>query len=262
MPKTYAFVAHFGMDSDSYDMESPVRMAMGEAKRLAESLDRQSLEAALSAYRGPIRQTPPDYSAIKIRGERACDRVRAGESVTLTARDVVVHSLDLLSFTPYNGDSADTGATATLQMTCSKGTYVRSLVHDLGLSLGCGAVTDKIRRLAIGPFKVEAAIAPESLAAADSGGKGNADLLLPLDTAVSHLPRVWLSPAGVSDFLLGRAIDARAYTSTSSPPSPDWNPGDEPYTEYQAVNAAGTLIAIATLSPQGMLCPKKVLART
>jgi tRNA pseudouridine55 synthase len=255
MPKTYCFVARFGLDSDSYDMESPIRLAEGEMARVAAELTRQAVEKALDAFRGPIRQTPPDYSAIKIDGERACDRVRAGETVTLAAREVVVHSLELLDFTPAQGNTSNTGAIATLLMTCSKGTYVRSLVHDLGLSLDCNAVADKIRRLAIGPFKVEAALAPDSLRATEPGDGGNTGMLLPLDVAVSHLPLARLSQAGVSDFLLGRAIHPDAYTAS------DWVAGSEPSPEYRAVNAAGTLIAIATLNPQGMLCPKKVLAR-
>ena len=117
MPKTYCFVARFGLDSDSYDMESPLRLVEGEMARVADGLNRQAVERALEAFRGPIRQTPPDYSAIKIDGERACDRVRAGETVTLTAREVVVHSLELLDFAPAQGNTVDTGAIATLLMT-------------------------------------------------------------------------------------------------------------------------------------------------
>lgn len=256
MPKTYSFVAHFGAVSDSYDMESPLVPAEGEAAAKARVLDREKVEKALEAFRGTISQTPPDYSAIKIQGERACDRVRAGETVTLAARAVTIHSLELKSFAPAltappataaSSNPEATLASASFEMNCSKGTYVRSLVHDLGRSLGCGAVTDKIRRLAIGPFRVEDARAPESLAA----GPGALEPLLPLDAAVRHLPRAVLSEAGVAAFLQGRAVDGNAYVS------PDPVPG----TEYRALDAHGRLIAIATLSPQGLLCPKKVLAR-
>ncbi len=255
MPKTYSFIARFGMVSESYDMESQVTTATGHAAAIAAALDSTTVEKALAAFRGPIRQTPPDYSAIKIQGERACDRVRAGETVTLASREVVVHSLEILSFTPaVFGEN--TGATALMKMTCSKGTYVRSLVHDLGQTLGCGAVTDEIRRLAIGPFQVEAGRSPESLADGDPDRGSAYDLLLPLDTAVRHLPAAHLSESGVAAFLVGRAIGSEAY-ETKVPPDSTL----ESDQEFRALDVSGHLIAIATLNPQGLLCPKKVLVR-
>jgi tRNA pseudouridine55 synthase len=276
MPKTYSFIARFGMTSDSYDMESPLTMAEGNAAHLALSLGQAMVEKALMPFRGPIRQTPPDYSAIKIQGERACDRVRAGETVTLASREVVIYSLELVSFTPATsnrpvtasagtaGDTkAFTPAIASIVMTCSKGTYVRSLVHDLGQALGCGAVTDKIRRLAIGPFQVENAQTPDS---------PNLDqALLPLDTAVAHLPEALLSTWGVAAFLNGRAIDTTDFTlskplaaisSQSQNSDLDFKPDSKRELEYRAMDTAHRLIAIATLSPQGLLCPKKVLVRS
>ena len=255
MPKTYSFLARFGMVSDSYDMESPVQTATEDAARLAVALDRTRVENALAAFRGPIRQTPPDYSAVKIQGERACDRVRAGETVTIAAREVVIHSLEILSFTPAINPE-NTGAIASMKMTCSKGTYVRSLVHDLGQALGCGAVTDEIRRLAIGPFHVENGRTPESLMADNPDQKNAYDMLLPLDTAVHHLPSAHLSEDGVAAFLVGRAIGSGAYETKVLP-----DPTSETDPELRALDGSGHLIAIATLNPQGLLCPKKVLVR-
>jgi tRNA pseudouridine55 synthase len=231
MPKTYSFQARFGLVSDSYDMEGDVEAFAGSVA--ACDLDAARIEAALEPFRGPIRQTPPVYSAIKIDGERACDRVRAGETVTLTAREVTVHALRLIS---YNAESS----IAAFEMTCSKGTYVRSLVHDLGQALGCGAVTDSIRRLAIGPFRVEAAVTAEALI------PGLA--LLPLETAVAHLPQAIVPAEWVARFLNGQAVPV------DLPPS-------GPEQDYRALDADARLLAIATLSPQGQLCPRKVLAK-
>ena len=259
MPKTYSFTARFGLVSDSYDMEGSVEPYAGadgiDGPLAAGKLDAGRVEKAMEPFRGPIRQTPPVYSAIKIGGERACDRVRAGETVVLESRPVMVHSLELKAFHNAGPDHAGTDTTglggvpsADMEMVCSKGTYVRSLVHDLGASLGCGAVTDKIRRLAIGPFRVEDAVKPEDLA------PGMA--LHPMDLAVGHLPSAVIPSSHVGRFLNGQSVAPESALSPIAPESPA-----EPDPEYRALDASGRLLAIATLSPQGMLCPRKVLAR-
>ena len=259
MPKTYSFLARFGLVSDSYDMEGAVRPH--PAAGLSALLNTDRIEEALEAFRGRIRQTPPVYSAIKIDGERACDRVRAGETVTLESREVEVHSLRLLAFSRYSqipegGSEPETGAYASFEMICSKGTYVRSLVHDLGEALGCGAVTDKIRRLAIGPFRVEDAFLPESLVPGLP--------LLPLETAVTHLPAARIPEDWVPRFLNGQAF---AYASSSAGAEPSQEEalqaeqGFRSEQEFRALDGNGRLLAIATLTPQGMLCPRKVLVK-
>ncbi|GEM_PF-18787 len=308
MPKTYSFTARFGLTSDSYDMEGAVEPHSAAAA--AADLDADEIAKALRPFRGSIRQTPPVYSAIKIDGERACDRVRAGETVTLESREITVHSLELRAFTPASTARSVSGThapavgepagltpsaaassvtsavpSADLVMTCSKGTYVRSLVHDLGAALGCGAVTDKIRRLAIGPFRVEDALPPEALAPGMP-----APALHPMDLAVAHLPAAVVPETHVARFLNGQAISpallpidapvvsVAAATETSPrmaavPTAPATEtsphtaaestpaPSEAAPTEYRALDASGRLLAIATLSPEGLLCPRKVLAK-
>lgn len=291
MPKTYSFTARFGLISDSYDMEGTVEPFSGEAGEAgadgvdghpaAGKLDAGLIEKALPPFRGPIRQTPPVYSAIKIDGERACDRVRAGETVVLESRAVTVHALELKAF--HSAGHADAAATAflspespaspaspasaasaalaaaapsaDLEMVCSKGTYVRSLVHDLGAALGCGAVTDKIRRLAIGPFRVEDAAKPETLL------PGMA--LHPMELAVAHLPAAVVPSTHVGRFLNGQSVAPEGSLPGASAAS-DASAAEAPMEsdpEYRALDVSGRLLAIATLSPQGLLCPRKVLAR-
>ena len=255
MPKTYSFTARFGLVSDSYDMEGTVEPYVGadgiDGRPAAGTLDADRIEKALPPFRGPIRQTPPVYSAIKIDGERACDRVRAGETVVLESRAVTVHALELKAFRPAG--QADAAPSADLEMVCSKGTYVRSLVHDLGAALGCGAVTDKIRRLAIGPFRVEDAAKPETLL------PGMA--LHPMELAVEHLPSAVVPSTHVGRFLNGQSVAPEVTLSdASATPIPAETPAESD-PEYRALDASGRLLAIATLSPQGLLCPRKVLAR-
>jgi tRNA pseudouridine55 synthase len=250
MPKTYEFIARFGLVSDTYDMEGAVAPGPGGSEA-GRALDRPDVERALDAFRGPIRQAPPAYSAVKVDGVRAYDRARAGEAVTLAEREVEVHSLELLSLED---------GVARLRMACSKGTYVRSLVHDLGRALGCGAVADGIRRTAIGPFRVEDAIPADALETAS----GAAGLLLPLETAVAHLPAAVLAAHRIDALIQGRPTAPGGYALRA----PEAGPGKDPEADSGAaardirvVDGQGRLLAIATLSPEGQLCPKKVLVR-
>ena len=250
-PKTYAFTACFGFTSDSYDLEGEVLAFSGAAESPAP--DAARVAAALAPFRGKIRQTPPAYSAIKVGGERAYALARAGETVVLAAREVEVHSLELLSFAPAtDADGIAGAARAELVMTCSKGTYVRSLVHDLGLALGCGGVTGKIRRLAIGPFRVEAGTDPAAL--------GPETSLLPLEAAVAHLPAAVVPDSHVARFLNGQTV----VVATSGAIAPRATADDAPDAamEARAHDTSGRLLAIASLTPDGRLSPRKVLVKT
>lgn len=278
MPKAYAFTVRFGLVSDSYDMEGVVT---GEP---ALGLARQDVERALGAFRGRIRQAPPAYSAVKVEGRRAYDLARAGETVALAPREVEVHSLVLLDYAE--------GA-ASLRMECSKGTYVRSLAHDLGRALGCGALADGIRRLAIGPFRVEDAMPASALEGASDapatgpGSTGVAGYLLPLETAVAHLPAAVIPDHRLAALKDGRSSAPGSFTlltaaaarpggpgagsapadrSLATAPSPPEDPSPAADRgeagDLRVLDSDGRLLAIATLNPEGHLCPKKVLARS
>jgi tRNA pseudouridine55 synthase len=137
-------------------------------------------------------------------------------------------------------------------MTCSKGTYVRSLVRDLGAALGCGAVTGELRRLAIGPFRAEAAAAPEAV--------GPGTPLLPLEAAVAGLPRALVPEAELARFLNGQAVRVEPPAAAADPArAAGAAPSRE--IEVRAHAADGRLLAIAALSPDGRCSPRKVLAR-
>lgn len=246
MPKAYSFLVRFGLVSDSYDMEGQVK---GEP---AVDLPREAVEAALPAFRGSIHQAPPAYSAVKVDGRRAYELARAGEAVILKTREVEVHALELLAY--------DSGV-ATFRMECSKGTYVRSLAHDLGAALGCGGVADKIRRLAIGPYQVEDALAV-TVSEGDRFGLAGDPVLLPLDTAVAGLPTVQVPARRVQPLRDGRSTAPGEFTWVSTPiANPIATPETAPGTDLRVLDPQGLLLAIATLNPEGHLCPKKVLAR-
>ena len=139
--KTYLFTARWGEGRDSDDAEGAVTQTSDRCPTEAE------IEAIIPQFQGLIQQTPPAYSAIKVDGERAYDIARDGEAVALEPRTVFVRQVRLLACP--DADHAE------FEMHCSKGTYVRAWVRDVGLALGCFGHVSALRRSRIGSFRVE-----------------------------------------------------------------------------------------------------------
>ena len=136
--------------------------------------------AAMRALTGRIQQVPSSVSAIKVGGVRSYARVRAGEVVELAARPVTVHRFELLARRDGDTDGGDTdGVDLDVTVVCSSGTYVRALARDLGAALGCGGHLTALRRTAVGPFEVSAAVDLEAF-----GELGRA-AMVPLSDAVA-----------------------------------------------------------------------------
>ena len=155
--KTYQGVIHFGYSTDSYDMDgsatSPETPVM---------LDRQALETLFGRFRGEIQQVPPPVSAKKVAGRPAYELARKGQPMALEPVTVKVYELQLLGVE---------GCEATVLLHCSAGTYVRSIAHDAGQALGCGAFLKSLRRTASGDFNIERARTLEELAALAHEGR-------------------------------------------------------------------------------------------
>lgn len=145
------------------------------------------IEAALGAFRGDIQQVPPQYSAVKVDGERAYDLAREGETMDLAARPLWVERLDFLG--RPDADHVD------LEMVCGKGGYVRSIARDLGQALGCLGHVEWLRRTWSGPFDVEDGV---TLATIDAEAKTEAldAHLLPLELGLQDLPEFTATPEG------------------------------------------------------------------
>ncbi len=141
--KEYAARLRLGMVTDTQDVWGTV------LKNEPAQMDRQTVEAALEAFRGPIMQTPPMYSAIKVRGKKLYEIARRGGSVERQARPVTIHRLALTD----QDEAGDWG----LQIECSKGTYIRTLCADIGAALGCGGCMSALRRVRAGRFTVDQA---------------------------------------------------------------------------------------------------------
>ncbi len=237
LTKDYRFTVHLGIATDTYDMQ-------GEVLQRQESghLTAAHIEDALKGFRGEQEQMPPDYSAIKIAGRRACDRVRSGETVELKSRRIHVYRFEMEGFEP-----GETGkpAAAHLRLICSRGTYVRSLAHDIGRLLKVGGVADAIRRMAIGPFQVENAVTTE-----DIEGMSR---LIPVAQALEFLPVATVSPVKISPILNGITLGPSEYRLTGAP-------AESAETPYRILSGT-RLLAIGRILADGSLCPEKVLAR-
>jgi tRNA pseudouridine55 synthase len=155
--KIYEGVIHFGYSTDSYDADGVPTSPEQDIV-----LDREQLEAALQKFRGPFAQVPPPVSAKKIAGRPAYEMARKNQPVELKPADVEVYSLDVLRME---------GCEAAVRVHCSAGTYLRSIAHDAGQALGCGAFLKSLRRIASGDFKIEAARTLEQLAALAEAGR-------------------------------------------------------------------------------------------
>lgn len=197
-PKTYAATMVLGRETDSQDADGEI-VAEADASHLAED----DVCAAFKHFVGDIDQVPPMVSAVKVGGERLHAKARRGEVVDREPRRVTVHDLVLDEFTP--GERA----TASFLVTCSAGTYVRTLAHDVGQRLGVGASLTALRRLATGGFGVEDALPLDEVVrlgeAHDLRGH-----LLPLEVALRLLPTVTVTDAVRDDLVHGRSMPAAA----------------------------------------------------
>jgi tRNA pseudouridine55 synthase len=189
--KRYRATVRFGITTTTQDAEGEIL----ETRPV--TLDRAQLEAALPAFTGALRQTPPAYSALKFQGRNYYEYARAGIEIPRPARDVHVESLVLAEWS-----SPD----ATLDVVCGKGTYIRALAADLGSALGCGAHLVALRRTGSGDFGVNDSIALAALEAMDATLRDA--LLLPVDASVAALPRLDTDIDGATSLRQGRAIAA------------------------------------------------------
>ena len=194
--KEYDFTVCFGVETDTDDAAGTVT-----ARRDAGAVDETAVRGALPAFRGAITQVPPSYSALKRAGRPLYDYARAGETIEIAPRAVVVHELELTSFA---GPAA-----SAFTMRCSKGTYVRALARDLGRALGVGAHVTALRRTRSGPFSLAEARPLAEVLDALVGAGPNASAALPLvepADALRHLERRVVTEGVARDARHGKRI--------------------------------------------------------
>ncbi len=191
-PKTYETTVRLGQVTNTYDAEGEITAV----SPLPPDLSPSQLEPILDQFRGPIEQVPPMYSAIKKDGQPLYKMARRGETIEIPARPVTIYELTLQAWEPPD---------LRLKITCSAGTYIRSLGHDIGQVLGCGGHLVQLRRTAVGSFTSDRAVSLDALNA-----EKIADYLLPPDTAVAHLSPLILDDKQIQDLYNGRLVPRQA----------------------------------------------------
>jgi len=196
--KTYDAVVRLGTATSTGDAEGEA-IFHGDVAGAAERLDE-----ALCEFRGDIEQMPPMFSALKHRGRPLYEYARQGQEIERSARRVRVYELAVLESAVLKCDGTD----VALRVRCSKGTYVRSLAHDLGVRLGCGAHLIALRRTAIGPLQIEDATSIAALEALEEPALWS--VVLRSDVLLSHLEQVVLSAADGRAILQGKVVGTPA----------------------------------------------------
>lgn len=190
--KEYAFTVKWGEATDSDDKEGEIIHSGGHTPTETEVIE------TLPAFMGIIDQVPPAYSAIKVDGKRAYKLARDGEQVDLKARSVEIQSLKVIS---HDAESSET----TFEVTCGKGTYVRSLGRDIALKLGTYGHISMLRRLRVGPFDLTKAISLDKLEQLGHSARA-AEALLSLTTALDDIPAVAVTESEAQMIRHGQGI--------------------------------------------------------
>jgi tRNA pseudouridine55 synthase len=189
--KRYVATIRFGVTTSTQDAEGDVVATRPVAFDVAD------LAWALTRFVGPQSQIPPAHSALKFQGRPYYEYARAGVDIPRAAREIVVHSLNLIEWHAPD---------AIVDVLCSKGTYVRTLAADLGDALGCGAHLAGLRRVSAGEFTIASALALAQLQ--DEPPDRRARLLLPVDTLLAALPRIDIGDLHAAYLRHGRSVPA------------------------------------------------------
>ncbi|HEY81951.1 MAG TPA: tRNA pseudouridine(55) synthase TruB [Dehalococcoidia bacterium] len=237
-PKTYRAQIELGVATDTYDASGKV-IQQGDPSHIT----REQVELALGSFRGLIQQTPPMYSALKHQGQRLYELARAGISVERKSRPAKIHHLEVIDWQP---------PVVTVEVTCGKGTYIRSLAHDLGQLLGCGATLKSLVRLNYGPFDIETAISLPQLEDAFHYGYWPS-LLHPIDSVLLHWGAAVVSQATEQSIRRGAPV---ALTGDSRDP-PSTTPTAETYCRTYTFD--GHFLGVLRFDPEkGYWRPEKV----
>lgn len=192
--KGYCARIQLGMTTDTLDTTGTVLTRSGVR------VSKAQVERALAAFRGDILQVPPMYSALSKNGVRLYELARRGEEVERQARPVTIYRLEL---TEFDGQTQE----CTLNVLCSKGTYIRSLADDLGRMLGCGAVMSGLRRTYAAGFSLEDCVTLDTLSELAQQGKLS-QCMIPLERALAAYPSLSVTQAQAVRFANGGALDA------------------------------------------------------
>lgn len=201
--KSYRAEMTLGIVTDTQD-------ASGATVQVSESfsLPPRALGDVMATFLGPIEQIPPMTSAVRRGGRRLYELAREGREVEREPRQVEIYEMHVIAVLPRGTDRLVTGTRVIFDVDCSKGTYIRTLCHDIGARLGCGAHMSFLVRTKVGPFALEDSVTLEEVEEAASRGELGSVLLDP-ESAVVHLARCVVSEEEARRLRLGQAISLR-----------------------------------------------------
>ena len=223
--KRYTVTIRLGMMTDTGDLEGQI-IKQSAIPALSEPL----ILAAIQPFLGTIEQIPPMYSALKHEGKKLYELARQGRIIERPSRLIRIHSILLLGFDHE---------TITLDVSCSKGTYIRSLAEDLSHALGCCGTVASLRRTAAGAFQLSQALTLESFAALEP--EARVQQLLPVDLPLQHLPAVGVEATQATAIQQGQAINL-----------PSSLQGEV------RIYSNGHFLGLGELSLNGKLAPKRI----
>jgi tRNA pseudouridine55 synthase len=190
-PKTYLASALFGVETDSQDISGQVK------SRKPVNFSLLDLKKVLVEFKGKQKQLPPMVSAVKVKGKKLYEYARRGMEVTRKEREIEIYKLSLVSL------KRNQETIAEFEIVCSGGTYIRTLIHDIGLKLKCGATLASLRRLKVGRFSIDQAVPTRLLREDPAIVAAN---LIPIETALRHLPKFKIFSGAVARVLNGQPI--------------------------------------------------------
>ncbi len=248
LDKTYVAKVRLGITSSTFDAEG---ISPDTAPNEIPALDRESLEGVLGQFVGELRQQVPAFSAVQVNGRRLYEMARRGERIDVPTRSINISRIELVEYTEPD---------LTIEVSCSKGTYIRALAHDIGQALGCGAYLAGLTRTRIGGYTLDNALTWEELDRL-SDAEAIHQLLVPLADVLAF------SSIHVTDQFCAMVSHGRSPASNDvQTVSGSFRPGDR----VTIKNAQGELLAVGTarvssddmdrLSPQPLIDYVRVLA--
>ena len=225
--KTYVATIKLGITTSTGDAEGAVLSTQPV------NVNQADFVKASQQFIGEISQVPPMYSALKFEGKALYEYARAGVEIERQSRLVTIHSIKIHSFS---------GDVAVITVTCSKGTYIRTLAEDIGKQLGCGAHLIGLRRIATANYDISQAITIEQFEAMSD--EQRLAVLAPADSAVLHLPAITLEDDSVFYLLQGQAV---------------WRSGAIPAGLLRLYSEQQVFLGLGELQPDGKIAPKRLM---
>ena len=225
--KTYIATVQLGVTTTTGDQE-------GEVISKKEAVFKEAqLKETLQKFIGDITQVPPMYSALKFEGRPLYEYARQGIEIERKSRQITIYDIGLMEFQ---------GSVMTIEVSCSKGTYIRTLAEDIGHALGCGAHLKGLERTQTGNFQLTEALTIEALEAMDSISREK--VLLPIDALLEGLPSIELTSAETELIKKGQSID---FISKNEE-------------ELRLYSVSGQFVGVGQPDLQGRLFPKRLIA--